>query len=343
MLNYRQLIPILVSLSLTGCITYSGDGYYSSPGITEYNSDEYYGDYDNYNGNYGQYEYYGNQPSVVFNFNMGYGYGSGYGYGYGSGYGYGYGYPSFYFPIYAYYPNYYGWGYWPVYDYRPHHHHHKPKPPRDHHNPPNDNDDHDDQDNNDSVVIGDDYPINNGTRPNKRPGKLGQFPNQIRTPGIYNGNVVMPNIRPRDTQPVPVRRPTVIDSPVVVDDNDYVRPPRNYSQQPNPVRTAPVRPRNPMQIDENGEIVADQYHVRTYNAQQPNLRNRANPTQANQVQNSRRPQNADRNSYAQPLRAEIEPSPSNNNNGPAPQPQPRQPRVEKSERRESKKSNDDDD
>lgn len=342
MLNYRQLIPILVCFSLTGCITYSGDGYYSSPGITAYNSDEYYGDYDNYNGNYGQYEYYGNQPSVVFNFNIGY--------GYGSGYGYGYGYPSFYFPIYAYYPNYYGWGYWPIYGYNSHHHHHhNQKPPRDHHNPPNDNDNHDDQDNNhedqdnnDSVVIGDDYPNNNGTRPNKRPRELGQLPNQIRTPSIYTGNVVMP-IRPRPVQSPPVSRPVVIDSPVVVDDNDTIRPPRSYSQQPKPVRPTPVRPRNPMQIDGDGEIVADQYIVRTYNAQQPNSRIRANPTQPNPVQNTRRQTNADRNSYAQPSRAEVESPPASNNNGPAPQPsQAKQPRAEKSERRESKKSNGDD-
>lgn len=334
--NYRQLIPILVCLSLTGCITYSGDGYYSSPGISAYNSDEYYGDYDNYNGNYGQYEYYGYQPSVVFNFNIGY--------GYGSGYGYGYGYPSFYFPIYAYFPNYYGWGYWPVYDYHTHHHHHNRKPPRNHNNPPNDNDndDQDDQDNNDSVVIGDDYPNNNGTRPNIRPGKLGRLPNQIRTPSIYNGNVAMP-IRPRPVQSAPVVRPVVIDSPVVVDDNDTIRPPRNYSQRPIPVRPTPVRPRNPIQIDDDGEVVADQYIVRTYNAQQPNSRNRANPTQPNPVQNSRRQTNADRNSYAQPARAEVESPPASNNNGPAPQPsQAKQPRAEKSERRESKKSNGDD-
>jgi hypothetical protein len=331
MLKLRKLIPILASISLAGCITYSGDGYYSSPGITEYNSDEYYGNYDNYNGNYGQYEYYGNQPSVVFNFNIGY--------GYGSGYGYGYGYPSFYFPIYAYYPNYYGWGYWPVYDYHAHHHHHNKKPPRDQHNPPNDNDDHDDQDNNDSVVIGDDYPNNNGTRPNKRPGKLGQFPNQRRTPGIYNGNTGALNTRPNPAQPLPVRRPNVIDSLVVVDDNDTIRPPKNYSQQPKPLRPAPVRQRNPIQIDDDGEIVADQYVVRTYNAQQPNSRNRANPTQPNPVQNSRRPQNADRNSYAQPLHAEVEQPPTGNNNGPAPQPQPRQPKqgnTQKSESREQK-------
>ena len=149
-------------------------------------------------------------------------------------------------------------------------------------------------------------------------------------------------IRPRPVQSAPVVRPVVIDSPIVVDDNDTIRPPRNYSQRPKPVRPTPVRPRNPIKIDDDGEIVADQYIVRTYNAQQPNSRNRANPTQPNPVQNTRRQSNADRNSYAQPSRAEVE-SMQASNNGPAPQPsQAKQPRAEKSERRESKKSNGDD-
>jgi hypothetical protein len=102
-----------------------------------------------------------------------------------------------------------------------------------------------------------------------------------------------------------------------------------------------------MQIDETSEEVgADLYTVRTYNAQQLNVRNRANPTQPNQAQNARRQTNADRKSYAQPLHAEVEQPPTGNNSGPAPQPQPRQSKqanTQKSESRQQKHAKEEDD
>lgn len=329
MFNYRQLIPLLACLSLSGCITYTSDGYYSSPNIQSYDSDDYYENPNDYNGNYGQYEYYGYQPSVVFNINIGYGYGGGYSgyyfpyYGFNTGY---YGHQtcnawSYY--CYGYRPS-YGWGNWPVYEYRPHHHHHhNPKPPRD--NSPGDHDNHVDGE----VLIGDDYPKNNGTRPRPRPGALGQSQQQVRTPPIFNGNNGMMNPKPRPVQPAPIQRPIRIDGPNVVDDNDTIRPPKNYPQQPKPVR--PYRPIQPIQVDEDDVAIdPDLYNVRTYNAQQPNPGYRAKPVQQDQVQNYRRQANPNRNSYAQPLHADVEPSePRDSNNAMVVQPQPKQPKQTK--------------
>lgn len=342
MMNYRQLIAILACISLSGCITYSNDEYYSSPGNAVYESDDYYADPDLYNGNYGQYVYYGYQPSVVFNINI----------------GYGFGYPGFYYPMYGYYPgNYgyqncnawssycyafrpnYGWGYWPVYEYRPHHHHHNPKPPRDHHNPPGD---HDDQDN-DEVLIGDDYPNTNGTRPMPRPGAPGHLVNQGRTPVIYNGNGGFVRANPKPIQPAPVKRPIVVDGPNVVDDNDSIRPPKHYAQQPKPVRA-----NRPMQVDEiDVDMDAELYNVRIYNAQQPSPNYRAKPMPQDQVQHVRRQYQADKNSDGQPESADVTPQYYlNSNYGTTPKKQPKpshQGNPQKSESRQPKPSKEDGD
>ena len=196
----RNLILIIASFSLGGCITYPDGGYYSSPDVNSYYGDGYYGnndDYydDGYNGNYGQYEYYGSQPSITFNF-FNYGYSNYYpNLGYSNYYNYR---PcnSWSSYCYAYRPS-YGWGYWPVYVYRPtiHHHHYHDKPRKNdkHYSHDNKNNKkHDDNRsnprNNGSEHAGQNRPMQSQNQVNTRPIKPIRAPEQYKTPSVPVGN-----------------------------------------------------------------------------------------------------------------------------------------------------------
>lgn len=242
----RLLIVSLASLTLGGCITYSGDGYYSAPG----NAYSDYGDDDGYYGSpgyYGDYRY-GNVPRVSISFSF------------GSGYPY-YGYPSYYgytrcsawspYCFGGFYPNYgYGWGgYWPVYGYGHHHHrppHHDPKP-----KPPGQRPDRPDRprydaDGPDRPGHNTDYPIGvrpDGPRPRKgqRPDPAMQQPVDGDTQPIAVGDT--PGARPLPTQQRPRRMPL----PIVIDDGrepefrraDWI-PPQTPIRQPVQQRPIPV-------------------------------------------------------------------------------------------------------
>ena len=242
----RLLIVSLASLSLGGCITYSGDGYYSSPG----NAYSDYGDDDGYYGSpgyYGDYSY-GNMPRVSISFSFGYGYPY-------------YGYPSYYgysrcsawspYCFGGFYPNYgYGWGgYWPVYGYN-HHHHHPDKPkPKPNPSPPDDNPD------------GTDW-ADDGTGLPGRPGQTSDYPIGIR-PGRQKPRQVQQPARPvteaGDTQPIavgdtpeatplpPTQRPRRMPLPIIIEDGrepEFRRadriPPQTPIRQPVQQRPIPV-------------------------------------------------------------------------------------------------------
>lgn len=212
----RLLIVSLASLTLGGCITYSGDGYYSAPG----NAYSGYGEDDGYYGSpgyYGDYSY-GNVPRVSISFSFGYGYPY-------------YGYPSYYgysrcsawspYCFGGFYPNYgYGWGgYWPVYGYN-HHHHHHPDKPKPNPSPPDDSPDGTDWADDGTGLPGrpghtSDYPI--GIRPGR------QKPQQVRQPA-------RPVTEAGDTQPIAVgdtpvarplpaqQRPRRMPLPIIIED-----------------------------------------------------------------------------------------------------------------------------
>jgi hypothetical protein len=383
MILTRKLIPILACISLAGCITYADSGYYSSPAVNAYYGDGYYGSnddyYDNgYYGNYGQYEYYGAQPSITFNF-FSYGYSSGYSsyypyYGYNSGY-------NNYRPCnswssycYAYRPN-YGWGYWPVYVYRPthYHHHHDNKPRRnddhygqnnnDHNNNGQNNDNRPNRPNREPEYVGRDRPNQSQPRPNTRPTTPVREPVQYKTPVLPVGNNPYVDVKPirtiPDRQQVDSNNQQRYRAP-----NNNVQIPR-YEASERPVRQD-VRPVRQEVIDEGSN---QYYGVPTYNAQQPRpeyqerparqVRQRddinqhygapTNPQQRTPVQADR--QNSysrnDRNNVApspQPMQADRRaPPPSYNADvvQQQPQAQPRQvkqPRASRPERRESKKT-----
>ena len=270
----RLLIASLASLSLGGCISYPGDGYYTSPrdSYSEYGDDDgYYGS----PGYYGDYSY-GNVPRISISISFG----SGYPY-----YGY---YPSYYgyshcspWSAYCYggrYPNYgYGWnGYWPVYGYNDHHHHprHNPKPPRHHPENPDRPDQH---------VDGPDRPIYNADGPD-RPGHNTDYPIGVRPDGQRPraGQRPVRSVPERgDTQPIadgsspgtqpvpPKQRPRQMPLPIVIDDGrepEFRRADRIPPQKP--IRQ-PVQER-PIAVEaEDGEYVRIPTRVRAPRAQQP--------------------------------------------------------------------------
>lgn len=354
----RKLIPILACIGLAGCVTYPNDGYFYSPNINSYGGEDYYGDSnydDGYYGNYGQYEYYGAQPSITFNFNFNYGY-PGYS-GYYPYYGY-YDYrpcSSWSSFCYAYRPN-YGWGYWPVYVYRPHHHHH------DNHHSHNGNNNHGngnhhDNDNNQENQPNrpDDLAQDRPNRANPRPNEPIRAPRQNRTPSLPHGN--SPNVVERPVQPNTQQR----------QEYAYIQP--RYRIPQNLLQAHPEQTEREEQLTDPDK--RKYIRMPRYSNQQPGLepkvpdaRSRGNRNNLNQhygqpddtAQQSRpAPQdlqrqvsNGSRNNYAtlpQPVQVNRR-NPTNNQNQvvqqPQPQPQAKPVRVEKPERRESKKSNNDD-
>ena len=257
----RLLIASLVSVSLAGCISYPGDGYYTSPrdSYSEYGDDDgYYGS----PGYYGDYSY-GNVPRISISISFG----SGYPY-----YGY---YPSYYgyshcspWSAYCYagrYPNYgYGWnGYWPVYGYNDHHHHPrqnpKPKPP------------HNDSDGPDRPGHGSGYPIVD--RPDGPIPRMGQRPERpvrrARPPGNGYTQPIADGSSP-GTQPVPSQqRPRQMPLPIVIDDGrepEFRRADRIPPQKPirQPVQERPIA----VEADD-GEYVRIPTRVRAPRVQQP--------------------------------------------------------------------------
>lgn len=355
----RKFLLALACLSLGGCITYTDGGYYSSPDVNSYYGDDYYGsnnnDYDGYYGNYGQYEYYGIQPSITFNF-FNYGY-SGYQpyYGYYNGY-------SNYYPCnswssycYAYRPS-YGWGYWPVYVYRPPNHHHD----NDHHDDDHygHNNDHNNSDHNNNGHNNDNGPkhpknepvYSYRNRPNQALPQVNNNPTRpirgakpYKTPSIPLGN--NPSIA------VTPDRPTTTNRPVDAEKVLRYRAPNNnvkLSREQVPERAEQV---------EVNEQDANQYHgVATYTVQQPAYSREGMPEQA---ERQRRYNNAERQNRIpppQPVKGGHYDSSKNNvtvvqQQQAQPQPQQAQPQPQqqpqqqsqpqqasKSERRESRKS-----
>lgn len=241
----RLLIACLASLSLGGCISYPGDGYYSAP------RNAYYGDDDGYYGSpgyYGDYSY-GNIPRVSISFSF------------GSGFPY-YGYPSYYgysrcsawspYCFGGFYPSYgYGWGgYWPVYGYDNHHHHrpphHNPEPRPPGHRPDGPDRPDYNADGPDRPGHNTDYPI--GVRPDGQRPRAGQRPARPvpapiaePTQPIAVGDT--PEVKPMPPQQRPRRMPL----PIVIDDGrvpefrraDWI-PPQTPIRQPARQRPIPV-------------------------------------------------------------------------------------------------------
>jgi hypothetical protein len=205
----RFLLASMACLSLSACITYTGDGYYSSPGGS-YND---YGDDDGYYGSpgyYGDYSYGYSQASYI---SFSFGFGSPY-YGYYPSY-YGYGHCS---PWSAYcyggrYPYYgYGWsGYWPAYGNNHHHHHHdKPKKPR--------------------------HPRDDRDRPN-RPDRGPDYANGADRPG-HNTDFPI-GVQPDGQRPRPEKRPA---KPIPQPIGGSVQP---IAGSQSPVKASDRQPRNP--------------------------------------------------------------------------------------------------
>lgn len=240
----RSLIASLACLSLSGCITYPGDGYYSAPGNTYYDDggdDGYYGS----PGYYGDYSY-GNVPRVSISISF----------GFGSGYPY-YGYPSHYgytrcsawspYCFGGFYPSYgYGWGgYWPVYGYGNHHHNpprHNPKPRPPSHQPDRPGHHLEDRD---RPGHNTDYPIGvrpDGPRPRKgqRPDRTAQQPVNEYTQPIAVGDT------PEAVPTAPRQRQRTMPLPIVddADRREFRRgmpiPPQTPIRQPTQQGPVPV-------------------------------------------------------------------------------------------------------
>lgn len=278
----RLIIASLATLSLGGCISYPGDGYYTSP------RDSYsdYGDDDGYYGSpgyYGDYSY-GNMPRVSISFSF------------GSGFPY-YGYPSYYgysrcsawspYCFGGFYPSYgYGWGgYWPVYGYNDHYHHprHNPKPPR--HDPehPDQPDQHVDApdrpiynaDGPDRPGHGTDYPI--GVRPDGQRPRVGQRPvRQVPLPEAGDTLPIAVGDTPEARPLPPQQRPRRMPLPIVIDDGrepefrraDWI-PPQTPIRDPAQQRPIPVE-------SDDGQYVRIPDRNRAVRPQQPQApRNRA--------------------------------------------------------------------
>lgn len=253
----RFLIVSMACLSLSACITYTGDGYYSSPGGS-YND---YGDDDGYYGSpgyYGDYSYGYSQGSYI---SFSFGFGSPY-YGYYPSY-YGYGHCS---PWSAYcyggrYPYYgYGWGgYWPAYGYNHHHHHHdkpnKPRHPRD------------DTDRPDRPDRGPDY-----ANDADRPGHNTDFPIGVQP----DGQRPRPGKRPAKPIPQPIGGSV---QPIAVGQSPVkapVRQPRNPRTQPIPDGSSPEWAHRPRTLPEGepqkfrrSDRIPAQTPIRTPLGQQP--------------------------------------------------------------------------
>lgn len=248
----RLLIASLAALSLGGCLSYPGDGYYSAPRNAHYGDDDGYYSSPGYYGDYS----YGNVPRVSISFSF------------GSGFPY-YGYPSYYgysrcsawspYCFGGFYPSYgYGWGgYWPIYGYNEHHHrppHHNPKP-----RPPGQRPDIADRpvhdaDGPDRPGHGTDYPI--GVRPDGQRPRAGQRPDRpVPAPINEYTQPIAVGDTPGAPPLPPQQRPRRMPLPIVIDDDrapkfrraDWIPP-----QTPirHPVQRQPI----PVESDDGGYV-----------------------------------------------------------------------------------------